>query len=408
MVTLGIVRYMDNILVLVHRKHPCVEGNVSQHTHNGIIDLPLTEYIWRLCLSLYRELIVPSEEHRYCLAKELRVDQRNVIDFSLPVNPLGVSKKIRAEMRKYLKDLKHFPDPDCVRLRGHIARYHKVAANNIFCTAGGAEALRAMQRSVGAKNVLLLSPYQNAVGAMITSWGHVSLETVALDSHDGYRFNSAKFTEAMEGCDIAFLQTPHFPTGTVIGREEILALSREAEKRNCYLVVDESLNGFVSDKSVADAVPGAPFLAVIRTFSFYHALAGLGVAYIVCSEGLSRDVQKKRTTPPPDLLGQRAAVVALRDRAYVTETEKIVKEEKAILEKSFEKLGLTFTGSSGNWYLLHSAAGQDLIKFLARGALLCGNGEDYTGLGGEDLVVSVKGRRENAALIRALNKFPRR
>jgi len=327
------------------------------------------------------------------------------MDFSLPMNPLGVSKKVKAELRKYLKDLKHFPDPDCVRLRDHLARYHQVTPDNIFCTAGGAEALRAVQRSVGARKILLLAPYQNAVGEMITSWGHISLETVALDAHDGYRFDAGAFAEAMNECDIAVLQNPHFPTGTVMEREAIFNLAREAEKRECYLVVDESLNGFASEKSVADAVNQLPFLVVIRAFSFFNALAGTGVAYAVCHTEVSGNVREKKMIQPPDLLSQRAAVVALRDKAYISETEKIIKEEKAILEKMMKQLDLSFVPSRANFYLIIIPNCKELRDFLSKWTILTGSGKDYAGLGEEHVIVCVKKRRENAALIRAFKEY---
>lgn len=356
-------------------------------------------------MSVYRELIAPSEENRYRLAKELKVDQRKVMDFSLPVNPLGVSKKVKAEMRKYLKDLKHFPDPDCVRLREHLARYHQVTADNIFCTAGSSEALRAVQRSASARKILLLSPYQKAVGEMITSWGHISLEKVALDAHDGYSFNAGAFAEAMNDCDVAVLQNPHFPTGTVMERETIISLAKEAEKRECYLVVDESLNGFIPEKSVADAVNQLPFLVVVRTFSFFNALAGTGVAYAVCHTEVSGNVHEKRMIQPTDLLSQRAAVVALRDKVNISETGKIIKEEKAILEKTMKQLDLSFVPTRANFYLLTVPKGKELRDFLSKRAILSGSGKDFAGLGEEHVIVCVKNRRENAALIRAFKEY---
>ena len=56
-------------------------------------------------------------ENIYRLAEELKIQEREVIDFSTPVNPLGVSKKVKAEIRKHVKYLHNYPDPEAKRLR---------------------------------------------------------------------------------------------------------------------------------------------------------------------------------------------------------------------------------------------------------------------------------------------------
>ena len=51
----------------------------------------------------------------YRLAAELKMQERRVIDFSASVNPLGVSKKVKADLRKHLKYLHNYPDPEAER-----------------------------------------------------------------------------------------------------------------------------------------------------------------------------------------------------------------------------------------------------------------------------------------------------
>ena len=41
----------------------------------------------------------------YEASRHLKIPERKIIDFSASINPLGTSKKVRSELRRYLKHL---------------------------------------------------------------------------------------------------------------------------------------------------------------------------------------------------------------------------------------------------------------------------------------------------------------
>ena len=47
----------------------------------------------------------------YTASEKLHLSLRQVMDFSASVNPLGPSKKVKAEMRAWMKMLDRYPDP---------------------------------------------------------------------------------------------------------------------------------------------------------------------------------------------------------------------------------------------------------------------------------------------------------
>ena len=80
-------------------------------------------------------------EDMYRLAAELKMQERRVIDFSASANPLGVSKKVKADLRKHLKYLHNYPDPEAERLRKRLAQYFAIDPETILCGNGSTELL---------------------------------------------------------------------------------------------------------------------------------------------------------------------------------------------------------------------------------------------------------------------------
>src|SRR4030043_726597 len=102
----------------------------------------------------------PSEqgEDIYRLAEELKIQERKVIDFSTPVNPLGVSKKVKAEIRKHVKYLHNYPDPEAKRLRRRVAQYHGINPENILCGNGSTELIYLIIRALKPQKVFVPAP----------------------------------------------------------------------------------------------------------------------------------------------------------------------------------------------------------------------------------------------------------
>src|SRR4030043_1353603 len=94
----------------------------------------------------------------YRLAEELKMQERKVMDFSASVNPLGVSKKIKTEMRKHLKYLHNYPDPEAKRLRKRLAQYHGIDLETILCGNGSTEFIYLITKTLRPQKVLIPAP----------------------------------------------------------------------------------------------------------------------------------------------------------------------------------------------------------------------------------------------------------
>jgi len=201
---------------------------------------------------------------------------------------------------------------------------------------------------------------------------------------------------------LIIIPNPDFLTGRLLKKEDVKRIADAAKESKCYLVVDEAFIDFCPDNSAVNEVNGNPYLIVLRTMSFFYALAGLRIGYGVSHQDIAGKIRKCGELNMVNSLAQRAAVVALKDAFYVKETSKIVLQEKKLLEKGFRKLGIEFFPSETNFYLVKMDKAEEVYRQLKRKGLLLGDCSNIQGMNNTYLRIALKSHRENAVLMREL------
>ena len=357
-----------------------------------------------------------SRMNIYRASEILKVPERRILDFSNPVNPLGVSKKVKAELRKHLKSLKNRPDPECARMRRHLSRHLDVDMDNMICGNTVSGLISSVVAVLRPQRVLIPVPSPpeclRAVVQVMLPGTHDSgkdvpdmVKYLELKEDDNFCIKPGEFITGIDGCDLAILPNPNNPTGSVVAKGEIAGIASAARDRKCYLLVDETFIDFIPDETVINAVRDNPYLIVLRSISLFHALSGLGLAYSVMDRELVKSIGVPGQLYPVNLLAQRAAVIAMKDKVYKKETFVLLKEEKRFLEREFKKLGLDFFPSAVNFYLIKIPFAGELCDFLMKKYILVRRCDDFRGLGGDYIRIAVKNHRENSVLIKALKEF---
>jgi threonine-phosphate decarboxylase len=408
------------------------------------------------------EILSEMEQNIYRLAGELKLQERKMVDFSVSTNPLGVSNKIKAGIRKHLKYLDHYPDPDTKKLRKRLAQYLGVDPEMILCGNGSTELLYLTIRALKPKSILVPAPtYSGYERAFILSKQSeiekyaVNIKYLFLEADNGFAIDPDKLISAMSGdknselrtqnlelnsslvtrhsslsCDMAFLCNPNNPTGKLLKKENVLKIAGAAKEMKCNLVVDEAFIDFCNPPypplgtvpdllpsqrrgvesglspilSVISEVQDNPYLIVLRSFSNFYALAGLRIGYGVFPLQLIERLKEYKEPWTVNSLAQKAAVIALKDKVYRKETFRLLKAEKQFLEKSFKKLGIEFFPSDANFYLLKISNANDIYQQLKKKGILVRDCSDFRGLDSTYIRISVKSHTENTILIKELVK----
>ncbi|MBF0539173.1 MAG: threonine-phosphate decarboxylase [Nitrospirae bacterium] len=341
----------------------------------------------------------------YELASSLRLAERKIVDFSSSINPLGISKKVKAEIRTYLKYLPNYPDPQCRRLRRHMSIALGVDATNIICGNGSTELIYLFIRTLRPRRALVLGPtFIEYERALLVS-GVSDVGVFQLQEGLDFRIDVDAFKAAMVGCDVVFLCNPNSPTAQYLTRAEVLDIADWARQQQCMLVVDEAFIDFLPKESVVDEVANNPWLIVLRSMTKFYGLSGLRLGMAVMDIRHVELLQLNKEPWSVNTLAQRAGVVALNDKAYVRETFEVLRQEKRYVEGWLTKKGIQFYPSAINFYLIKDDRAAVWYEKLRAKGILLRDCSSYRGLGSRFLRIAVKAHRENTLLYKAISRL---
>jgi histidinol-phosphate aminotransferase len=168
---------------------------------------------------------------------------------------------------------------------------------------------------------------------------------------------------------LIMVASPNNPTGSVVSREQLLALCAAAPQ--AVVMVDEAYYHFFGETLMQD-VGRVPNLVVARTFSKAYGLANLRIGMLAGSAELMKFVRK--VSSPYNVNGVALDVlpVALADDAYVQWYADQVNAGRTRMMDGLRALGVDFFPSHANFVLMKiGAKHKELVAAMrARGVLL--------------------------------------
>lgn len=207
---------------------------------------------------------------------------------------------------------------------------------------------------------------------------------------------------------IVFLNNPHNPTGTIIGRDEFISFLRHLPEE-VLVVVDEAYAEFVDNDDfprAADYVDQFPVIA-LRTFSKAFGLAGLRVGYGIGNREIVSFLSRVRQPFSINSLAIRAASAAIEDRYHLEMVVKRVREGRRYICRRLSELKIEFVNSEANFLLVR--LGKEAQR-LQRELLKRNLAVRWMGAYGLDeyVRVTVGTREENEIFVRTLKELVER
>jgi histidinol-phosphate aminotransferase len=344
----------------------------------------------------------PIEE----LERELGL--RNSIKLASNENPLGPSPLAVEAVRRAAAGLNRYPDGGGFHLRERLAAEHGVAPGEIILGNGSTEIVELLARTfLGPDGAAVVADqafimYRIAVTAVNGRARVVPLRDMR---HD------LPAMAAAVGPDVrlVYIANPNNPTGTCVLRGELDALF-EAIPQDVVVVLDEAYRDYVADPGYPDGLDDlrrGRSIAVLRTFSKIHGLAGLRIGYALTSAAVVDAVERVRSPFNTSALAQSAALAALEDRAHVRASREMNARERDFVQGEMARRGWRFTPTSANFVLLDLGrdAGPVYRALLARGVIVRPMAAYNFP---SSLRVTIGTRTENARFLEALDEVLRR
>jgi len=345
----------------------------------------------------------------YKVAHERHIPVDRIVDFSANINPLGPPAVVCRAIRLALKQIVHYPDPDCRQLRQALAQQCGVDPDMILVGNGSTELIHLVPRALAIKSALIIGPtFEEYARALMNAGGTV--QYVHARREDRFRPPVKEILRELSAkrtrIDAVFLCNPNNPTGQVFAKPAMRELADAMERRQSWLIVDEAFIDYCQKQSVVSMLRAYPRMVVLRSLTKFYAMPGLRIGYLL---GASKVVDLLKERQPPwsvNSLAQEVSCAILRDHAYAIKSRAFMEKERSRFIKGLRSLpGVRVYSSVANFVLIElpdwSSAGLVADRLAAEG-LLVRDCSTLPGLSARMIRVAVRTVKENRRLIAAL------
>ena len=329
--------------------------------------------------------------------------------YVMEASPLGPSRKVKAAIRKAVKDINTLPGEELARLERLFLSKYGAGNESILFANSLKELLFVICRSLQPKKILIIGPalnlYREAARASVAV-----IESISGREENVFSPDLQKLIEKAEEGDLVFIANPNRISGKAISEAVLTQMLAALSMKECIVVIDESLiefeghEGFI--RRAANSRPdGATSnnIIVLRTTACYFGLPGLELACAVAAPKVIESLRPGLHSNP-SILAIEAARTAFKDKSYRKLSEQFMKEEKKLLRKAISKMtGLVLYDSDTNILLLKAAdLSREIAGKAARAGLAVELCSDIEGLDGQFLRISVMKHDHNIKLVKLL------
>lgn len=314
-------------------------------------------------------------------------------------NPLGPSPQAVEAVRAAATSMQWYPATPHAALDDALAARWDVTTDQVWLGAGAVGVINTLTRAMvdPGESVLRPDPGFGYFGrSNLLHYGDDT--TYPIDRSDDFSLRPSTLLEAYDGQPIIYLNTPHNPSGATISLSEIRTVVDRTDD-DTLIVVDEAYGLFSETPSAVELVDETERVAVLRTFSKAHGLAGVRIGYGIVPTSIASAYERVATPFGVGGLACVAARAALDDAAYLERSVAVAREGRQYLH---EAIDAKTWPSEGNFVLVEAGDGSAVTKALAEEGILV---KDCTGFGLEDCIrITVGTPEQNRVVVDAVNR----
>ena len=303
--------------------------------------------------------------------------------------------------------LNRYPEPQPRALIERLGWLYGVSAPQVLATRGADEAIDVLSRiylRAGTDAILQCGPtfgmYQ--VAARIQGAGVIELP---LDREQGWSIDPQRILAAwLPNIKLVYLCSPNNPTANLLSQSALEYICTALDGK-AIVVIDEAYIEWSRSASLTGWLERFQTLAILRTLSKAHALAGARLGALLAPPEL---IQIARRVIPPYALAQPTIETALRALEPDTLAASRIRLDSLLMEKDYLRHALAASPlvrkvwpSDTNFLLIDCSDADQFMRNSIAGGLIVRDLRAHRALP-NSLRVSVGTRAQNDALLRSV------
>ncbi len=222
-----------------------------------------------------------------------------------------------------------YPEPQPAELLHALAQYYAVAPAQLVATHGSDEAIDLITRVFcrAGQDVVVCTPPTFGMFAVAAHVQGAAVIEVPLRADQDFALDTAAVKAAIDSnghIRIVWLCSPNNPSGAHLAENSITEVIAAARGR-ALVVIDEAYAEFSSRPSLTRLLVQNPHLAILRTLSKAHGLAGARIGAVIAHPKVI-DLIRKIILPYTLSSGGIASALAALSPAALAETRRRVRD----------------------------------------------------------------------------------
>ena len=304
----------------------------------------------------------------------------NVIKLASNENPF-ISESVAKYIAKSRHDLNLYPDSIPESLLDQISKNlgNKIKTENLIIGNGSNEILEFITRAcIDSSSEVIIPKHSFLIYEIICKLQKAKVITSRPDTN--------KSSQNYLGTDIddiinkitaktklIFIANPGNPTGTYLKLEIIDKFLNSIPKR-ITVVIDEAYYEYLepsTNKSAVTLLKKYRNLYVTRSLSKIYGLASLRIGYgISCKENIEK-IKFFKQPFNTNMFAQKAALLALRDKQFITKSKENNSSSMRQFTETFKKLSITYLGTNCNFLTFKAGtSSKKLFTYLLKQGII--------------------------------------
>ncbi|MTI68917.1 MAG: threonine-phosphate decarboxylase [Firmicutes bacterium] len=332
-------------------------------------------------------------------------NKKNILDFSVNINPLKTPEKTIENIKKYATKLHKYPEIEGKTGKKIIANNLGIDTKKVILGNGAIELIYLFARAFKPKKVLIIQPtfneYERAFKLVNSEIFHFQR-----DEKSGFNIDVEKLSNYIDKVkpDTVILCNPNNPTATYTEKEKFKRVLEKIKNNNSYLFLDESFIDFSNKESFIELTQKYPIF-IIRSMTKYFAVPGIRLGFGIGNKKIINSLNKYKEPWTINTIALNTISELLNDDSYIKKTKEwYLKEKEYMNEKLKEIKNINYYKSNTNFYLCKTDITSKKLKDkLINKNINIRTCEDFYGLENNHFRICIKNRLENEYLINQLN-----